>query len=287
MTTFIFPSDVFEPRLVDEAFRDQADALKELGADIAVFDFEELTAGVDNRRFVSKGLQWLDGEKDVVYRGWMLSVQDYSYLETSLRNKGIRMKTTMPDYQKAHQLPGWYGSFSELTPKTVWRYQNHPEPLENFVNELQSESFIVKDFVKSRKTEWDTACFASTRERLQEVADEFIRLQLADGSLAGGLVIREFEDLDKNEGEARIWWVDGSPALVTPHPDNPEKLPPVDETFIEKIRASVLLLDCPFITTDVALRQDGQWRVIEAGDGQVSGLPSGIDATDLWKALIH
>lgn len=286
MTTFIFPSDVFNPRVVDEAFQSEAEDVLKLGANIALFDFEMLTAGIEDRMFKARGLSGLEGEKDVVYRGWMLTVHDYSYLESSLRNRGIHMKTTMPDYQKAHQLPGWYDSFRDITPKTVWRYQNQCEELGSLVDELTSESFIVKDFVKSRKTEWDTACFASTRERLQNVADEFISLQLEDKSLAGGLVIREFEELDKAEGEARIWWVDGDVALITPHPDNPVQLPDVDEAFIEKIRASVRSLACPFITTDVALRTDGQWRVIEAGDGQVSGLPVGAEASNLWKALI-
>jgi hypothetical protein len=287
MTTFIFPSDVFKPRLVDEAFRDQAEAIQALGGNIAVFDYEALTAGLEDRRFVAKGLEPHTGEKDVVYRGWMLTVHEYSFLEASLRNRGIKMKTVMPDYQKAHQLPGWYDAFREITPKTAWRYQNQQESLGSLTDGLNSESFIVKDFVKSRKSEWDTACFAANKDLLPSVADEFIRLQVEDGTLVGGLVIREFEDLNHEEGEARIWWVNGEPVLITSHPDNPGVLPLVDETFIEKIRASVNTLSCPFITTDVALRHDGQWRVIEAGDGQVSGLPYGADATDLWKALIR
>ena len=287
MTTFIFPSDVFNPRLVDEAFRGQADAIRNLGGDIVVFDHEELTAGIENRRFVAKGLDLHKGEKDVVYRGWMLTVHEYSYLEASLRQRGIKMKTTMPDYQKAHQLPGWYDSFRDLTPKTIWRSQRAVGPLGAFADDLDSESFIVKDFVKSRKSEWDTACFALNKEVLQDVANEFIRLQVEDGTLVGGLVIREFEDLDHNAGEARLWWVNGQLVLATPHPDNPGILPPVDQGFIDEIGSCVKTLACPFITTDVALRADGKWRVIEAGDGQVSGLPVGIDATDLWKALIR
>ncbi|QRX97414.1 ATP-grasp domain-containing protein [Streptomyces noursei] len=40
-----------------------------------------------------------------------------------------------------------------------------------------------------------------------------------------------------------------------------------------------------FVTTDLALRSDGAWRVVEVGDGQVSGLPAGADPGPLYRAL--
>lgn len=287
MNTFIFPSDVFNPRKVDEAFREQADAIQEFGADIMLFDHEELTSGQNSHRFVSKNSGIHKGEKEVVYRGWMLTIHEYSFLEASLRERGIRLKTGMPNYQKAHQLPCWYGIFRDLTPNTVWRYQKNPAPLGNLADSLTSEAFIVKDFVKSRKTDWDTACFAPSRDKLEAVSNAFIRLQAEDGSLVGGLVIREFEDLDRTEGEARIWWVNGMPVLTTAHPDTPHLIPEVSKDFLKEVRRAVEALACPFITTDVALRKDGKWRVIEVGDGQVSGMPEGTDATELWKSLIR
>jgi ATP-grasp domain-containing protein len=36
---------------------------------------------------------------------------------------------------------------------------------------------------------------------------------------------------------------------------------------------------------DLALRTDGEWRVIELGDGQVSDRPAGTPAEDLIAAL--
>jgi hypothetical protein len=41
-----------------------------------------------------------------------------------------------------------------------------------------------------------------------------------------------------------------------------------------------------FVTTDLARRADGRWRVIEVGDGQVSDLPSTVDPADLIRALL-
>lgn len=36
---------------------------------------------------------------------------------------------------------------------------------------------------------------------------------------------------------------------------------------------------------ELALRADGEWRVIEVGDGQVSGLPAGAGAGKLFGVL--
>lgn len=287
MTTFIFPSDVFSPRKVDEAFAEQAEAVRDSGGSVVVVDHDGISqTHVADRRFVLRGLLENLKEKDAVYRGWMLNLQQYSYLEVSLRGKSVNMLTTMPMYQNAHQLPGWYSHFEGLTPRSVWRFQHQEMPIGSLVDNLTSEAFIVKDFVKSRKSEWATACFASSRENLQSVADEFIRLQLDDGTLAGGLVIREFEEFDKGAGEARIWWVNGSAVLTTSHPDTPDLLPVIDHIFLGEVEAAVKRLGCKFVTTDVAIRKDGHPRVIEVGDGQVSGLPEGTDASALWNALI-
>jgi hypothetical protein len=44
-------------------------------------------------------------------------------------------------------------------------------------------------------------------------------------------------------------------------------------------------LGAPFVTTDLAMRSDGVWRVIEVGDGQVSDLPAAEDPARLIQAL--
>ncbi|MFE4519256.1 ATP-grasp domain-containing protein, partial [Kitasatospora sp. NPDC056783] len=83
--------------------------------------------------------------------------------------------------------------------------------------------------------------------------------------------------------EARVWWLDGRPVLVGPHPDAPRLTVEPDLT---DVRALVRRLGCRFVTTDLANRADGSgWRVVEVGDGQVSDLPRGIDASGLLASL--
>ncbi len=99
--------------------------------------------------------------------------------------------------------------------------------------------------------------------------------------LAGGLVLRAFEPFVAG-GEARVWWVDGEAVLVTAHPDTPDRHP-VPE--LPSVRTAVGRLGLRWVTTDLALREDGVWRVVEVGDGQVSGLPAGAGTGALFAAL--
>ncbi len=44
-------------------------------------------------------------------------------------------------------------------------------------------------------------------------------------------------------------------------------------------------LDSLFYTIDYAETVDGDWKIVEAGDGQVSGLSEGQDAVSFFRAL--
>ncbi|MFD9209209.1 GNAT family N-acetyltransferase [Streptomyces sioyaensis] len=84
-------------------------------------------------------------------------------------------------------------------------------------------------------------------------------------------------------GTARVWWVDGEPVLTGPHPDTPGLRPVPD---LASVAPAVRTLGARFVTTDLARRADGVWRVVEVGDGQVSGLPAGVDHRPLFEALV-
>ncbi|MGH3858496.1 ATP-grasp domain-containing protein [Actinokineospora sp.] len=45
------------------------------------------------------------------------------------------------------------------------------------------------------------------------------------------------------------------------------------EPDLSGIAELVVKLGCRFVTTDVVRRDDGAWRVVEVGDGQVSDRP--------------
>lgn len=142
---------------------------------------------------------------------------------------------------------------------------------------------IVRDYVKSRKHEWHEACYLPDLRDLaavEAVVGTFVERQAE--CLAGGVVIRAYEDFDPG-GEARVWWLDGAAVLVTPHPDTPTLHP---EPELGAVAPLVTTLGCRFVTTDLARRTDGAWRVIEVGDAQVSGIAAADQFGDLLPALL-
>ncbi|MEU6035427.1 ATP-grasp domain-containing protein [Actinomadura sp. NPDC047616] len=279
--TVLFCVDPLHPRRVDPHFAREAAAVRDHYGEMALIDHDALRRGdVDAAiRAVPEDLgpAW--------YRGWMMTSPEYAALAAALKQRGTILLTHPEDYQRAHELPGWHDTFAGLTPHSVWRPvdpRGDPGDLAELVRPLSPGPAVVKDYVKSRKHEWEQACFVPdvrNLTQLRSVVAKMIALQ--DDFLAGGIVVREYERFDGG-GEARVWWVDGEPALVGPHPDNPEV---ETEPEYEAVAPAVRSLGCRFITTDMARREDGQWRVVEVGDGQVSDLPATVDPMDLYAHL--
>ncbi|NUW39103.1 ATP-grasp domain-containing protein [Nonomuraea rhodomycinica] len=281
---FLFCADPLRPRRVDPHFAAEADAARERGAPVALVDHDALVAGRAEEA-VSRvprgyGRYW--------YRGWMLTADRYERLQEALAERGGVLLTDATGYRRAHELPGWLGRFYHLTPPTgVVRMapgESAPdgERLARLARGLSDDGFVVKDFVKSRKHEWLEACYATDPASLGRVARRFVELQGAD--LVGGLVIRGFERF--TGPEVRVWWVDGAPVFTGPHPDHAGE--PVERpTGLRAVREAVRDLGERFVTTDLARREDGVWRVVEVGDGQVSDWPVTADPGILIRALLR
>ncbi|MEV0199558.1 ATP-grasp domain-containing protein [Nonomuraea sp. NPDC050691] len=281
---FLFCADPLRPRRVDPHFAAQADVARERGAPVALVDHDALVAGRAEEAVArvprGYGRYW--------YRGWMLTADQYEDLEQALAARGGVLLTDAAGYRRAHELPGWLGRFYHLTPPTgVVRMapgESVPdgERLARLARGLSDGGFVVKDFVKSRKHEWLEACYAPDLASLGRVAARFVELQGDD--LAGGLVIRGFERF--NGPEARVWWVDGEPVFAGPHPDQADE--PVERPDgLRGVREAVRDLGERFVTTDLARREDGVWRVVEVGDGQVSDWPATADPGILIRALLR
>jgi ATP-grasp domain, R2K clade family 3 len=277
--------DPLHPGRCDPHFAAQAAAARRAGAQVALIDHDALLAGRPDeavRRVPpGTGAMW--------YRGWMVPAAVYADMQAALAARGVRLCTGAPMYRAAHELPGWYGTFADVTPPSAWTacapYRT-PDPavLADVAAALPPGPGIVKDYVKSRKHDWEQACHLpdlADAAAVHRVVSRFVALQ--EDTLAGGIVLRAFEAFRREVGEARVWWLDGEPVLTTAHPDSPELRPRPD---LEGVRPSVSALGCRFVTTDLAQRADGTWRVIEVGDGQVSDLPTGTDPAALVGPLL-
>lgn len=289
MTLVVFPCDPSRPRAPDPAFAREVEAAEAIGLQVGVIDHDEAARGdaAAAVRFTPPGPQ------RVVYRGWMLRPQRYAPLHDALVARGLSPLTSPAAYQATHHLPAWYPHVEGLTPRSRWVVD---APLVEGAVEAAcafgDAPLVVKDFVKSEKHLWAEACFvprASDGAAVARVVSRFLAER--GGDLEGGVVLREFVDLERlgahpRSGmplavEARVFLLDGAPALVLPYWEGTWVPAPPVERFLPALAR----VGARFMTADLARRADGEWLLLEVGDGQVSGLPEDAAPIDLYRAL--
>ncbi|MDD9942297.1 MAG: ATP-grasp domain-containing protein [Myxococcales bacterium] len=153
---------------------------------------------------------------------------------------------------------------------------------------------IIKDYVKSRKHEWEEACFvpcAADRDALRRVAVTFVERQ--GDLLAGGVVVREFRELESigthpKSGmpltrEHRVFVLDGEPVAVGRYWTDGEYAN--EDVPLGGFAGTMKAVKSRFFTMDLARQADGDWCIIELGDGQVAGLLDTIPEAEFFAGL--
>ncbi|UQU61450.1 ATP-grasp domain-containing protein [Couchioplanes caeruleus] len=272
----LVPSDPLRPRRPDEHFAAEAAAAREAGIAVALIDHD--AAARDGGADTAVSTVRVSGP--ATYRGWMLRAEHYAALERSLAGRGVVLATTAGQYRQAHELPGWYDSLAQVTPETVWTAGDDRDGFDKARAELGEGPAVLRDYTKSMKHYWHEAAYipdVADGDAAWRVASRFRELRGDD--FTGGFVLRRFESF--TAAEVRTWWVGGECRLVTAHPDSPAGLPPADVDL-----SGIGALGLPFVTVDLALRDDGRWRVIELGDGQVSDRPASTPPEAFLAALM-
>lgn len=263
----LVPSDVLNPRRVDEHFAAEADAARLAGHQVGLVDHDALAAS-DEPRAVSR--LSADGSR-AVYRGWMLTATAYAGFAAALATHGITLRTSAEQYQRAHEFPGWYHALEAFTPMATWTAGASRDDFDKARKTHVAGPAVLRDYTKSMKHYWHQAAYmpdVADADAAWAVAQRLHELRGED--FTGGFVLRRFEEF--TGAEARTWWIEGICRTVTAHPDTPDKAPPPDLPLAALLNA-VAGLRLPFVTVDLARRGDGTWRVIELGDGQVSDRP--------------
>ncbi|KAA8882152.1 hypothetical protein F3087_39235 [Nocardia colli] len=264
----LVPADVLRPRRADEHFAAEADAARAAGMEVALVDHDALTTP-DGAEAAVRAVRTSD---TAWYRGWMLRSEQYAAFAAALQRRGVTLRTSPEQYRRAHELPGWYSSVTDLTPQAAWTAGADRAEFDRARAELGPGPAVLRDYTKSMKHYWNEAVFIPELDDADgawRVAQRFRELRGAD--LTGGFVLRRFEQF--RSAEIRTWWVDGTCTLISPHPDTPRELPTPDFDPIP-VTQPIANLHLPFLTADFALREDGIWRLIEIGDGQVSDRPN-------------
>lgn len=288
----IFCDNVLDSQIVDEDYQEEMNVAKQNGFEILVISFEELTSG--NLKKSLKNIPKQSINKQAIYRGWMLTVEQYSLFYKALLNKNIQLINTVLEYQHCHYLPSSHHKIKEDTPKSNWTTNLSEEEIIRLSDDFGDESIIVKDFVKSEKHNWEDACFitnASNKEHVQKVVLKFIELRGV--FLNEGIVFRKFEELQfltnhSKSGmpltkEYRLFFLNKKLLAVFNYWDEGvyEEIA-IDLNKFIKIAQTI---ESNFFTIDIAQKINGEWIIMELGDGQVSGLPNNADKEEFYKKI--
>jgi hypothetical protein len=284
-------------RKVDPDFQDEHDAALRRGFQVGLISYEDINAS-NITRSISR-LKSQSKLETAIYRGWMITPGKYALLYEALLAKNIKLINNPEEYKSCHYLPESYKWIKDFTPKTNWiplTGEADFDKIFKLIAEFEDGPIILKDYVKSQKHNWDEACYvpnASDQERVRNVVLRFIELQGAD--LNVGLVFRKFEELEfltnhhksgmKLTKEFRLFFLWRRLIQVSQYWDEGDygEVKP-DLTLFSDVSQRI---GSNFFTMDIAKKKDGEWIIIELGDGQVSGLPESVNIDSFYESLMR
>jgi len=294
----LFCEDPFGSNTVDPDYRTDFLIVQQLGFETLLFSFEDLTSE-DRPQRATRKIKPAATHKKVIYRGWMLTPKQYAILYNDLLAKNYELINNVAQYQHCHYLPDSLKYTEGRTPKTIFQKIEDSHSVDQLVESAKvfgPHPVILKDYVKSEKHDWDTACFvpdATDAVQLKRSVERLIELR--GKHLNEGIVVREFVTLKaltihSKSGmplteEYRLfflnkkligiydYWEEGTYDLARP-----------DTTEFEKI---ALTVDSNFFSMDIARQENGQFIIIELGDGQVAGLPDKLNKAEFYAQLAY
>ncbi len=257
---FMFPAHPLDQRRPDEIFAEQVGAFQAAGYSVSLIGDDVIREGAR--------LRGIPARSRVVYRGWMLAPDEYERLVAGIESVDATAFISKTEYLAAHYLPHWYPLIADFTPET------HVYPvdvdIERELRALGWDSFFIKDYVKSLKT--SVGSLVRDPSEIAQVLEEMAHYR---GEIEGGICVRRVEDF-LPETEKRFFVINARPFAA----DLSDVIPDVVRICAERIRSK-------FFSVDVVRRSDGELRVVEVGDGQVSdlvGWPAAALATAWTRA---
>ena len=268
----LFPSYPGSINKIEPDFENEYNVAKTLGFDIILFDHEELVA---NGEIICSNLKDSGGVLLVILRGWMLAPKQYKRLYNYLAMQNHLLINNVSKYTNCHYLPHSYPLLMRYSPLTIWNNQRNTNTLKNMLSFMGGKDFIIKDYVKSEKAYPRLFKFDGdvSIEEFEQRVKEFVKER---GTLFNkGTVLRQFVDLAKYDEEVNEWrgfFLCGKLISLTRNSNiKQNSLNRPSDRLVKKIARDIHLFS-NFFTIDFAEKQNGEWMVVETGDGQVSGL---------------
>lgn len=291
----LFCNNLLAPAQPDADFTDEYQAAVAAGFAPLLISLDALADG--DATAAVRRVPIFSQRQTAIYRGWMLRPADYKALYAGLAAKNLHLLNSLVEYLTGHYFPKTYAQLRDYTPLSISFDLPGLLDMDDLMARLAvfgGHPVIVKDYVKSEKHHWHEACFipaSDNRTTVERVTRRF--LELRGAYLNEGLVFRDFVDLEPLTNhpvsgmplskEFRLfyfrhrllaqstYWSEGDYAGVRPDP-----------AFFDPIAARI---SSNFFTLDVAKTRQGQWLVLEVGDGQVSGLPETLNVGRFYAQL--
>jgi len=292
----LFCESPLEPNKVEPDYEEEFLSATTNGFATLIFNFDDLIS-TDRTQYATKRINRNDILQKVIYRGWMLTPKQYSILHADLLTKNYVLINSPEQYQNCHYLPDSLKFIENSTPKTVFQKLEN----ENSINELIEKTkvfghnpVIIKDYVKSEKHDWETACFVSDASNIDKFKQTIQNLiHLRDKYLNEGIVVRAFIELNdliihSKSGmplteEYRLFFFNKKLIDIYDYWEEGEYTFEKPETSeFEKI---ALKIESNFFSMDIARQKNGNLIIIELGDGQVAGLPDRTNKDDFYSKL--
>lgn len=284
----IFCDSVFDNKLVEPDYEKEKNSALKNSLPFSLISYEELVSG--NISKALKNITKNDSKELAVYRGWMLTPNQYTNLFNGLLSKGFQLINSPDNYKHCHYLPESFHLIKSKSPKSLWTTNLEESNVLKLAEEFGQTSIVIKDFVKSEKHNWEDACYienANNKSKVKAVVSKF--LELRGNSLNQGIVFRQFEKLQflikhSQSGmpltlEYRLFFLNGMLIDILNYWDEGDyNEKPHSLDCFEKIAKTI---KSNFFTMDIAKKENGDWIIMELGDGQVSGLPDNAN-TDLF-----
>lgn len=245
---------------------------------VILFNYDEWLAG-DRLRMTKQ-----DAITDnVIYRGWMLKPEEYAELYSQMQIRGISLLVSPSDYTSMHLFPNVYPFIREDTAEILF-FEDRSVDL--MAVKERFSCFMVKDSVKSVKGTEFPAFFDNTVSQTE--FDDWMQVfyKYRGDLLTGGICIKEYLDLKRygdKTNEYRVFYANHQVISVCCNSLQPVYTSKPPTWLIQKY----MNLPSPYYTIDYAELADSTWRIIEAGDGGVSGLSPGQDMKGYFRALHH
>ncbi len=263
---FLLPSEPSNIRKVDYEFKSEFTSISILGFRVYLFDHDQF---VENGEFVSN-FEFSNKSDSVILRSWMLKGDQYINLWNTLNSKGFSLINSPDQYLNCHYYPNVYDKIKSHYPQSVWSKDLSDESFINLKNMIDGD-IIMKDYVKSEKGFNDIFILENNIQN-EDLIKRVHKFKDARGKLFNeGLVFKKKLNLKKygnKTNEFRLFYLYHKLISISQN----SELGFGNNPYIGFLDSIVESIDSNFFTIDLAELENGEWIILECGDGSVSGL---------------